>query len=105
MVVAAGRTSARGGGIVHRFSHGDPEPGGLPPAIWMVLMRTGYGTGFFVGERANVVTARHVVLRDSSDDPAQDVQPALVRWVCTGRSFLVTALAQIVREDSTYLPS
>lgn len=82
---------------------GDPEPGGLPPvftAICLVLTRTGYGTGFFVGERANVVTARHVVRKDKHNEPVhEDERAVLVCWVATGRGFLFHALAEVVRED------
>ena len=110
---------------------GEPEPGGgLPPvfpAICLVRTWNGFGTGFFVGERANVVTARHVICHDERDDsdcesknptrdpndpannrepgecepgkPERQEQAIVVCWVCTGRGFLFNAVAEIVHED------
>ena len=83
---------------------GDAEPGGLPPvftAICLIVSPTGFGTGFFVGERANVVTARHVVCKDEGEGATQD-PPAkiMVCWVYTGASFLFRTLATVVRDHT-----
>jgi S1-C subfamily serine protease len=80
----------------------DPEPGGFPPvftAICCIHSREGSGTGFFVGERANVVTARHVVCNKDAGGLSPDECPILVSWVLLGKSFLFHALATIVRVD------
>ena len=80
---------------------GDPAPGGQPPlftATCVIFTPGGQGTGFFVGERANVITARHVVREDK--DQSSDAQPPVfVCWVCTGKGFLFISPARIVKED------
>jgi S1-C subfamily serine protease len=64
----------------------------------VVVTPLGCGTGFFVGERANVITARHVVREDK--DQSSDAQPPVfVCWLCTGKGFLFIAPARIVQED------
>jgi Trypsin-like peptidase domain len=123
-VAAAGSLDCRRGrrtALPIAIATGDPDPGGLPPvftAICLVVTPTGRGTGFFVGERANVVTARYVVCKDKPDNPADDPArntdrraqnprdaaqdgppPIVVCWVSTGRGFLFNAPAEIVRED------
>ena len=84
---------------------GDPEPGGLPPvftAICLVVAQRAsisLGTGFFVGERASVVTARHVLFSSDPNHPEFRKEPTIfVLWVLNGRHFLFTARARVVRE-------
>ncbi len=82
---------------------GDPDPGGFPPiftSICLVVTQRGFGTGFFVGERSNVVTARHVIRADEPDEHPHDESPViLVCWVLTDKSFLFTTPAEVVAED------
>src|SRR5271166_1800949 len=66
----------------------------------MVRTLTGYGTGFFVGERANVLTARHVVCKDKPGAAQDELLVIFVCWVLTTRGYLFNAPAYIVREDS-----
>jgi S1-C subfamily serine protease len=76
-------------------------------ATCLVVTRNGHGTGFFVGDRANVVTARHVVCKDKPGDSLQDHahlasdgRPAVVVcWVLMSGNFFFSTPAEIVRED------
>jgi S1-C subfamily serine protease len=78
---------------------GDPYDG-VPPlftAICRVYSSLGAGTGFFVGERRHIITARHVVFpKDSSSEPLPEI---LIGWVYTGSTFLFSIPATVVCDD------
>jgi len=95
---------------------GDPEAGGIPPVFTAIcLVRAGIScaTGFFVSDRADVVTARHVVCKDKHEEPTTQVGNSkplagdtrdngfavVVSWLSSGRHFLFNAPADLIRED------
>jgi S1-C subfamily serine protease len=83
------------------LENGDPDVGSdspLFPAVCLVLSPKGFGTGFFLGERAQVITARHVV-RHEDDSPGEPAAKVMICWIPTGRGFLFIAPAVIVRDD------
>lgn len=81
---------------------GDPQSD-IPspfPAICRVYTKRGCGTGFFIGERQYIVTARHVVCKEKGENEPKQVFPSvLIGWGYTGRSFLVVTPASVVCHD------
>ena len=98
------------------LSHGRPGGGRNSArftAICLVRAGIGCATGFFVNDRADVVTARHVLCKDKHDETTNQAgysKPlagdtgdkgvaVVVSWMSGGRHFLFNAPAEVIRED------
>jgi S1-C subfamily serine protease len=68
------------------------------PAICLVWSKSSYGTGFFLGERGNIITAGHSV-RETVDQSEPPEAVVLVLWGYTNSRFRFCAPAEVVRED------
>ena len=79
---------------------GDPYDG-IPPLFTAICrvysLRGSMGTGFFVGERQHIITARHVVF--STEAPDEPPAKILIGWVYSGGSFLFRIPAEVVADD------